>query len=248
MPRKSRNNLSTNFFHIMVQGINKEYIFSKPFYKEKYLNLIYEKLNTYSISLISYCIMDNHTHLLLHSQNVNEISKFMSRINTSYAMWYNRCRARVGYVFRDRYLSEPIFNYKYLYNCIFYIHNNPVNAHLVEAPDKYQYSSYNDYSKKTGIFNSKLLDLLSLSESDYLYVLSKSNAPTTIKDDKISSISPEIVLNNYLESKNIEKEELLSNTVYLKDLITLLKMQSNLSMSEISKFIKIPRSTLYRNL
>ena len=29
MPRISRNNLQSHFLHIMVQGINKEYIFSK---------------------------------------------------------------------------------------------------------------------------------------------------------------------------------------------------------------------------
>ena len=29
MPRKPRNYLTTNYFHVMVQGINKSYIFQK---------------------------------------------------------------------------------------------------------------------------------------------------------------------------------------------------------------------------
>ena len=40
MPRISRENLNSGFFHIMVQGINKEYIFKEKENKEKYLYLM----------------------------------------------------------------------------------------------------------------------------------------------------------------------------------------------------------------
>ena len=41
--------------------------------------------------------------------------------------------------------SEPIYDEKYLYNCIAYIHNNPVKAKIVKEPKDYVYSSYNSY-------------------------------------------------------------------------------------------------------
>ena len=47
MPRKSRKYLETNFFHVINQGINKEYIFKTEPSKKEYLKLLYEqKLNT----------------------------------------------------------------------------------------------------------------------------------------------------------------------------------------------------------
>ena len=248
MPRKSRKFSSTNFFHIMVQGINKEYIFSRYIDKEKYFSLINDKIRDYNIFLISYCIMDNHTHLLLHCKNISEISKFMSRINTSYGKWYNSQQSRVGYVFRDRYLSQPILNYSHLYNCIFYIHNNPVNAHLVHMPNDYQYSSYNDYIQKSGIYNSKLLDLLLLSENNYLSILTKVHAPISLKEDSLTPISSESIINEYLKLKNIKKKNLLTDTNTLKEIINQLRTQYNLSIVDISKFFRITRSKIYRML
>lgn len=41
MPRIARSSLGTSFFHIIVQGINKEYIFDKEEYINKYLELMY---------------------------------------------------------------------------------------------------------------------------------------------------------------------------------------------------------------
>ena len=37
MPRIPKEYINTSFFHIMVQGINKEYVFNNNKDKEKYL-------------------------------------------------------------------------------------------------------------------------------------------------------------------------------------------------------------------
>ncbi len=41
MPRKILQNINTDFFHVIVQGINKEYIFNQEVFMNKYLKLIY---------------------------------------------------------------------------------------------------------------------------------------------------------------------------------------------------------------
>ena len=111
----------------MVQGINREYIFKDNQTKEVYISILKNKKEEYSVEIIAYCIMNNHAHFLIFSENVNYLSKFMQRVNTSYARFYNKENNRVGYVFRDRYNSQPIYNHTQLYNCIKYIHNNPIN-------------------------------------------------------------------------------------------------------------------------
>lgn len=41
-----------------------------------------------------------------------------------FAIYYNELLNRVGFVFRDRFKSEAIYDKYYLHNCIKYIHNN----------------------------------------------------------------------------------------------------------------------------
>ena len=72
--------------------------------------------------------MDNHVHILLLCNSIKEMSKFMQNVNTRFALYYNDVNERVGYVFRDRFLSEPIKNKEHLFSCISYIHYNPVVA------------------------------------------------------------------------------------------------------------------------
>ena len=116
MPRIARKGFDTSFFHIMVQGINREYIFSKKEYKEKYINLIKRYELIYKLEVLAYCIMDNHAHMLIYAENIGNLSSFMHSINLMYGQYYNKVNKRVGYVFRDRYKSEPIYKQEYLLN------------------------------------------------------------------------------------------------------------------------------------
>ena len=75
MPRIKRKNLNSNIFHIMSQGINKEYIFEKEQDKRKYRKLIFLYNNEFNIEIIAYCIMGNHVHLLIKSDKIENIRK-----------------------------------------------------------------------------------------------------------------------------------------------------------------------------
>ena len=130
--RQVRENLKSSFFHVMIQGIRKEYIFSKEQYIRMYLKLLNEKRKELKIKIIAYCIMNNHAHLLMETKNIKELSKFMQKINGCYAKYYNFMEDRVGYVFRDRYKCQIIKNQKHLVQCIKYIHQNPVKAGMVK--------------------------------------------------------------------------------------------------------------------
>ena len=151
MPRRARRDLESCYLHVIVQGIERKYIFDKECYKEKYKELMLHKSQVFNVKILAYCIMGNHTHSLLFSENIEEIGKYMKSLNTAYAHFYNKSEKRVGYVFRDRYLSEAIRSERQLYNCLVYIHYNPVEAKIVSLPDKYRYSSYIDYQKNKGI-------------------------------------------------------------------------------------------------
>ncbi|MCR5146121.1 MAG: transposase [Clostridia bacterium] len=243
MARLARKDLISNYVHIMSQGINKEFIFEYDFFKEKYWKILENKITEYEVDLICYCIMDNHVHLLLKYHNIDDLSAFMHRLNTSYAKWYNDYKERVGYVFRDRYKTEQILDCNHLYSCINYIHNNPVKAKIVDSPEQYKYSSFKDYLSKDYILNSKIFKFLNIPLKDFRKIFIESN---TLSDYYSREISPQEIIDNYLKEKEIKSVKEIVSKRCLKELADILKEKTNLRLDEIANLLEVSRTTLYR--
>ena len=64
MPRIARKNINSNFIHVVTKGIKNEFIFYKEKYKTEYIKLLNN--DSKEVKILSYCIMDNHAHILLH--------------------------------------------------------------------------------------------------------------------------------------------------------------------------------------
>ncbi len=137
----------------MVQGIAKEYIFDTDEMKNTYLYNLAKYKDEEGIKILAYCIMGNHCHLLVYTPSVDNLGRYMLRVNTRYAKYYNFKTDRVGYVFRERYKSQAIYDINYVGNCLCYIHNNPINAGIAQKLDEYPYSSYDCYMRRIGIID-----------------------------------------------------------------------------------------------
>ncbi len=103
--------------------------------------------------------MPNHFHLLVKEKEDGNISSFMEKLGTSYAMYFNRKYKRSGVLFQNTFKAEHVSRDEYLKYLYAYIHLNPVK--LIEplwkeegirnlpAAQKYleayRYSSYADY-------------------------------------------------------------------------------------------------------
>jgi len=142
MPRVPRFYSDTSYFHVMTQGIKKEFIFNQPQDAKRYISILYNTKDECKINIIAYCIMNNHAHLLLKALKIENLSKFMQKVNGKYAKFYNKKYERVGYVFRDRFKSEGIYTEQNLHNCVAYIYNNPVKAGICNSPEEYPFSNY----------------------------------------------------------------------------------------------------------
>lgn len=249
MPRSARKNLHTSFFHVIVQGLNKEYIFEKDKYKEKYLKLISETRKKYDIEIISYCIMSNHSHLLIYSSCINNLSMFMKEINENYAKYYNYMENRVGYVFKSRFLSEVITDQKYLSNCIVYIHNNPVKARMVEKCELYKYSSYEKYLKKDDFLNKKLIESIFGSDIFNIEELKKMHTNKTYYFMEYSNNIEENMKEMIMEFENryeMQWKEIIKKKTYIKDIIIEIKERMKISNNKLAKYINVDRSTIDR--
>jgi hypothetical protein len=83
----------------------------------------------------AWALLHNHFHLLLRCNQV-ELSRFMRRLLTGYAVTFNRRHARSGHLFHNRYKSIVCEEEPYLLELIRYIHLNPLRASLVEDLDE----------------------------------------------------------------------------------------------------------------
>ena len=220
MPRRARNYLKANYFHIMVQGINKTWIFSEDEDARKYISLIYKIKLDYQIKIITYCVMSNHCHIILKCEKVNEVSLFMKRVNLNYAIYYNKKYNRVGYVFRDRYKSQAILSEKQLYNCIYYVYNNPVKAKICKNPKDYPYLNYKDNMYDITMIDEGSIEFIDVEEDEKYYYE---------------------MINVYVSDNNLNIE---NNTDDLKNLIKYLKNTKKMSFRKMEKILKINRETL----
>lgn len=245
MPRNSRKLLEKIVCHHMVQGINKEHIFEVEKDKNKYLNLMQKYYKQFEVDVIAYCIMDNHVHLILYSDKIQNISSFMKQINSIYAMYYNKKKQRVGYVYRNRFKSVPIMNKEQLYTCIKYIHMNPVKAKIVEKESDYIYSSYNDYLEKTGFIHEKILKFIFNSSDNYIEKFQSIKYKNIYKE----KADLDEALNEFLLKEKIDFRQMLKNKNYIKKFICYLTSNDyEFLKKDISKLLGISKSTLYRKL
>ncbi len=221
MPRSPRNYLNTSFFHVMSQGINKEFIFNNAVDIKFYIKNMYEIKDKYHIEIIAYCIMNNHTHLLIKTNIIKNLSQYMHCLNTKYGLYYNKKYNRVGYVFRDRYKAEGIYSEKQLYHCIKYIFNNPVKAGICNKAEEYEFSNY-----------KKMKDNYEEEEYDFI----------DVEEDK-REIGRKIV-NDFLKQKGLQLKDLETNKQNLKELLILLRKKHNISFRIISDIIHINREKL----
>lgn len=243
MPRITRSSLETSFFHIMVQGVNKEYIFNDEKYMNNYMSLINKYKEEYNIEIIAYCIMNNHAHLLVFSEKKNELSSFMHKINFVYAQDYNKNEQRIGHVFRDRFLSEGIYSERYLINCINYIHQNPVKAGIVKTCDQYKYSTYDDYKTKTGVAKSRILNEV-IGESNYDEILQPKEEDYFLDIDLDRKEILENVISNYIKKSGKELNQILEIEDEAKDMIKTLKDRYRITYKEMREKFNISERKL----
>ena len=143
MPRTARIKSATGYYHIIARGIGKQILFEEKADNLFFLRTLKKYKQEEKFSVIAFCLMENHFHLLLKIDD--GLDRVMKKISTSYASYYNTKYERTGHLFQDRYMSKPIDNAVYLLTAVRYIHNNPVKAGICLA-SKYKWSSWRYYT------------------------------------------------------------------------------------------------------
>lgn len=185
MTRQARQESGTGYYHVMMRGINREFIFKLDSNKACFMELVREQQLNKMLELLAWCVMDNHVHMIIKAEK-EEMAKAIKIMSLKFAAYYNRDQKRIGPVFGDRFRSENIEDDAYLLGTLRYIHHNPVKANLVKDMTAYRWSSIAEYLGQAkyiaagqkafalGLFAGSLQDFVSFhvqeDDSEYLEI------------------------------------------------------------------------------
>ncbi len=113
------------------------------------------------VELVSFCLMQNHFHLILKEEKEGGISFYMQRVLNGYTKYYNTKYQKSGHLFQGPYKAVHIQNNTQLLHVSAYIHRNPRELSVwFNKEDKYTYSSYQDFINENRWGKLLVLDVI----------------------------------------------------------------------------------------
>jgi putative transposase len=168
MPRQARISLEGLVYHIINRGNNRQEVFKDEDDFATYLKTVKRFKEKYSFKFYGYCLMNNHTHLIVEPTKPNTLSKIIQSITLSHIRLYHLKYKSSGHLWQGRFKNPIIQTDGHLLQCLKYIELNPVRADIITRPEGYRWSSYKFHA--FGKDEDKLLDkdpaYLSLADTD----------------------------------------------------------------------------------
>lgn len=144
MPRQARQLAVGRYYHLYNRGNNHQAIFFERENYGHFLRLFRHYVAARIVQVTAYCLMPNHYHFLIFLRE-SGLSKAMQRFVLAYTHGMNHRYGRSGTLFQGRFQTKEVDRDEYLLHLTRYIHLNPVKAGLVQCPEDWEFSSYQDY-------------------------------------------------------------------------------------------------------
>ena len=144
MARPLRIEYPGAFYHVTSRGDEQKAVFTSQRDREKFLFYVESAVVRYGAVVHTWCLMNNHYHLLLETP-VGNLSQIMRHVNGAYTTYFNVKRKRAGHLFQGRYKAILVEADAYALELSRYMHLNPVRAGMVAKPEDYPWSSYRSY-------------------------------------------------------------------------------------------------------
>jgi REP element-mobilizing transposase RayT len=159
MPRANRFH-PAGIHHIVARGCMRMPIFATAASREAFVDRLALALEAQPVRAISYCVMPNHIHLLLITDEEGSLSEPMRESLGAYAAWYKSKYGHEGHVFERRFRSVECRSDRHIDEACRYIAMNPVRAGLSRNAFEYPWSSF--------LQNIGLVEPRSFLQSDWM--------------------------------------------------------------------------------
>jgi len=115
-------------------------VFLDPDDRRAYLRLLREQSGRFGLSIVAYCLMTNHVHLVAIPHAEDSLAKAVGRAHFTYTQRFNRRHGRTGHLWQNRFYSCPLDGEGRL-SALLYVEQNPTRAGLVTQAWEYEWSS-----------------------------------------------------------------------------------------------------------
>ena len=106
MGRIPRWRYTDGVYHVYNRSIGRAPILNQPEERDRFVELLKEKLSKYRLNVYHYCVMRNHFHLAVEALDIHELSSFVSGLSSSYSRFFRSSRhAGYGPLWQGRYKS-----------------------------------------------------------------------------------------------------------------------------------------------
>jgi len=150
MTRPLRIEFEGAVYHITSRGNARQAIFLDEKDFADFLRVLCSVVKRYHFILHTYCLMNNHYHLLIETPYGN-LSKGMRQLNGLYTQRFNQRHKRVGHLLQGRYQAVLVDKDNYLLELCRYVVLNPVRAKIVKDPKDWRWSAYQATTGHKGI-------------------------------------------------------------------------------------------------
>lgn len=140
MPRVARIVLPGQPHHITQCGNNRQDVFFVDDDRQVYLDFLQAHCELYGFTVLGYCLMSNHIHLVGTPTREDSLAKAIGRTHFRYSQYINRMHRRSGHLWQNRFFSCAL-DEVHLWRALSYVERNPVRAKMVRVAWKYPWSS-----------------------------------------------------------------------------------------------------------
>jgi REP element-mobilizing transposase RayT len=248
MPRIARRKSISNIYHVMIRGINRQNIFEEDEDRLCFMKILDHCKEISGFRLYAFVLMSNHVHLLIEPSG-EALNAVFTRIETRYAMWFNRKYQRTGYLFQNRFRSEAVETEQYFMTVLRYILQNPMKAGMENRPGSYRWSSYLAYEKgkgavtdtqyALGLFGSKEILLEYIGQSNDDSVMDEEDFDRLLQDKQIRKKMLQIT--KCASASAFQQLERPLQKKYAAQMYL-----SGLSLGQISRFTGIAKTTVFK--
>ncbi len=174
----SKNTTTKNLYFVTTTVVDWVDVFSRPKYKHIVLESLQYCQKNKGLEIYAWVIMTNHLHFIIGANDIDQLhsilrdfKKFTSKkiieelkedIQESRREWMLKLFEQAGsddkkiaqYRFwQEGCYTEVISSLAFYKQKLNYIHQNPVRAEFVKAPQDYLYSSATDYAGGKGLLD-----------------------------------------------------------------------------------------------
>jgi putative transposase len=148
MARPLRIEYPGAWYHVIQRGLRRQRIFIDDEDRIALLDLLGVCLERFSLETHTYVLMNNHYHLFVRTLDAN-LGRAMRHLDGVYTQAFNRRHGLNGPLFQGRYKGLLVQTERYGLALTRYISRNPIEAHIVNRPEDFVWSSYPAYARRS---------------------------------------------------------------------------------------------------